>query len=147
MLAALFLGGCFCVYSYHFYLTLFAIPLSSMQNCNNSRKLHCRCHVLLFCSLVSQIILFFTQSGKDAWQTFKYILQCMVCTLLHNKNVSTDKGKCRLIARKLKSVSKSLLRKTGGHLLVTQNRLMPIIDIFIFSSKFIEVPSAFISII
>lgn len=123
-----------------------AIPLSSTHNSNNSRKLHCRCHVLLFCSLVSQTIFFVTQSGKDGRQTFKYILQCMACILLHNKNVSTDKSKCRLIARKLKSMSNWLFRKTRGHLLVTQNRLMPTINIFIFSSKFIKLRSAFISI-
>jgi len=118
-----------------------------MHNCNNSRKHDCLCHVLLFCSLVSQIIFFASQSVKDGWQTHKYILHCSDCTLLHNKYFSTYKSKCcRLIARELKCLSSSLLRKTGGLLVVTQNILVPIINIFIFSSEFNKLPSGLISI-
>lgn len=124
MFRAIFLGGSLCIYSPFFLSDAIAIPLSSMHYCNNSRMHDCLCHVLLFCSLVSPIIFFVTHSGKDGRETYKYILQCMACTLLHN---STDKSKsCRLIAMKLKRLSNSVLRKTGGLLVVTQNRLIPL---------------------
>ena len=111
------MGGSLCVLQFFFLSDAISIPLSSMHNCNNSRKNDCLCHVLLFCSLISPVIFFVTQSGKDGRQTYKYILQCKACTLLHSKNVSTDKSKsCRLIARKLKRLSNSLFLKTGGTL-------------------------------